>query len=113
MNKYLIYLILFLSIGQLCHSQEDNGVVALALPVRNSLKYNKYVINPTFSFVREQHKQITFTAKREWMSFENAPQTYLFRYSGRFSENSGVGIGLFQQNYGVLTTFGGVLNYAY
>src|SRR5690606_24161924 len=113
MNKYLLYMILFLSIAQLSHSQEENGVVALALPVRNSLKFNKYVINPTFSFVREQHKYITFTNKREWMSFENAPQTYLFSYSGRFNENSGIGVGLFQQNYGVMTTFGGVVNYAY
>ncbi|WP_100611460.1 PorP/SprF family type IX secretion system membrane protein [Confluentibacter lentus] len=112
MVKYIIYMILLLSIMQQSHSQED-GVVALALPVRNSLKFNKYVINPTFSFVREQNKHVTFTNKREWMQFENAPQTYLFSYSGRFSENSGIGVGLFQQNYGVLTTFGGVFNYAY
>jgi type IX secretion system PorP/SprF family membrane protein len=113
MNKYLLYMIVCLSIGQLSYSQEDNGVVGLALPVRNSLKFNKYAINPAFSFVREQHTHITFTAKREWVQFENAPQTYLFSYSGRFSENSGVGLGLFQQNYGVMTTFGGVFNYAY
>ncbi|WP_238987235.1 PorP/SprF family type IX secretion system membrane protein [Confluentibacter flavum] len=105
-------MILFLSIVQQSNSQED-GVVALALPFRNSLKFNKYVINPTFSFVREQNKYITFTNKREWMQFDNAPQTYLFSYSGRLNENSGVGVGLFQQNYGVLTTFGGVFNYAY
>ena len=34
-------------------------------------------------------------------------------FSGRFSEHSGLGIGLFQQNYGVLTTFGGIVNFAY
>src|SRR5690606_7546921 len=113
MNKYLLYMILFFSIVQLSHSQEENGVAALALPVRNSLKFNKYALNPTFSFVREQHKHITFTGKREWMQFDDAPQTFLFSYSGRFSENSGLGLGLFQQNMGVLTTFGGVINYAY
>src|SRR5690606_33839085 len=112
MVKYILYMILFLGIVQQSHSQED-GVVALALPVRNSLKFNKYAINPTFSFVREQHKYITFTNKREWVQFDDAPQTYLFSFSGRFKENSGVGIGLFQQNYGVLTTFGGIVNYAY
>ena len=101
----------FISIQQF-HSQED-GVVALSLPVRNSLKFNKYAINPTFSFVREQNKYISFSNKREWVQFDDAPQTYLFSYSGRFKENIGVGIGLFQQNYGVLTTFGGLLNFAY
>ncbi len=94
------------------YSQED-GVVAFAIPVRNSLKFNKYIINPTFSFVREQNKYMSFTNKREWVGFENAPQTYLFSYSGRFRENVGASVGLFQQNYGVLTTFGGVLNFAY
>ncbi len=95
------------------HSQESNGIVALALPVRNSLKFNRYAINPTFSFVREQNKYISFTNKRQWAQFSDAPQSYLFSYSGRFSENIGAGVGLFQQNFGVLTTFGGILNFAY
>jgi type IX secretion system PorP/SprF family membrane protein len=95
------------------YSQEDNGVVSLSLPVRNSLTFNRYAINPTFSFVREQTKYISVFNKREWVGFENAPLTYLVSYSGRFGENIGAGIGVFQQNYGVLTTFGGTLNFAY
>jgi len=106
-----LHIVLFLLITPFLYSQED-GVVAFELPVRNSLKFNKYVINPAFSFVREQNKYISFTNKRQWVQFENAPQAYLFSYSGRFRENTGVGIGLFQQNYGVLTTFGGVINFA-
>ncbi len=94
------------------HTQED-GVVSFVLPVRNTLKFNKYIINPTFSFVREQNRYISFNNKRQWVQFEDAPQTFLFGYSGRFRENMGIGIGLFQQTYGVLTTFGGVLNFAY
>jgi type IX secretion system PorP/SprF family membrane protein len=97
---------------QLSFSQED-GVASLAIPVRNSLRFNRFNLNPTFSFVREQNKYISFTNKREWVQFEDAPMTYLASYSGRFSENIGVGVGLFQQNYGVLTSFGGVLNFAY
>ncbi|GAA4809167.1 PorP/SprF family type IX secretion system membrane protein [Litoribaculum gwangyangense] len=112
MQKQLLYIVLFFITIQQFHAQED-GVVALNLPVRNSLKFNRYAINPTFSFVREQNKYITFTNKREWVQFDNAPQTYLFSYSGRFRENIGIGIGLFQQNYGVLTTFGGTGNFAY
>jgi len=112
MKKQLLHMVLFFCFIQQFYSQE-NGVVALNLPVRNSLKFNRYVINPTFSFVREQNKYVSFSNKREWVQFNDAPQTYLFSYSGRFSENTGVGIGLFQQNYGVLTTFGGLLNFAY
>ena len=112
MIKQLCYIVIGFCFVQMLHSQED-GVVAFSLPVRNSVKFNRYAINPTFSFVREQNKYLSFTNKREWVQFDNAPQTYLFSYAGRFGENTGAGIGLFQQNYGVLTTFGGVLNYAY
>jgi len=112
MKKYLLHIVMLFCLAQIIYSQED-GVVAFSLPVRNSLKFNKYAINPTFSFVREQNKYISFTNKREWVQFDNAPQTYLFSYSGRFSENIGAGLGLFQQDYGVLTTFGGVANFAY
>lgn len=114
MKKALKHIVLFLFFSQLLHAQEDNnGVVAFDLPVRNSLKFNRYALNPTFSFVREQNRYLSFTNKREWVQFDNAPQTYLFSYSGRFRENMGIGIGVFQQNYGVLTTFGGVANFAY
>lgn len=113
MNKYLLYMFLVLCTIQQFHSQESNGVVALALPVRNSLKFNRYAINPTFSFVREQNKYISFTNKKQWAQFNDAPNSYLFSYAGRFSENIGAGVGLFQQDFGVLTTFGGMLNFAY
>ncbi|MDO5980749.1 type IX secretion system membrane protein PorP/SprF [Flavivirga spongiicola] len=114
MKKYLLHIVIFLCFLQQFHTQEkEDGVVSFALPVRNSLKFNRYIINPTFSFVREQNKYISFNNKRQWVQFEDAPQTYLFGYSGRFREDIGVGVGLFQQSYGVLTTFGGVLNFAY
>uniref|UniRef100_UPI002632AB38 PorP/SprF family type IX secretion system membrane protein n=1 Tax=uncultured Algibacter sp. TaxID=298659 RepID=UPI002632AB38 len=112
MKTYLLHIVLFFCITQQLYSQE-NGVVAFNMPARNSLKFNRQFINPTFSFVREQNKYISFNNKREWVQFDDAPQTYLFGYSGRFRENVGAGISLFQQDYGVLTTFGGVVNFAY
>ncbi|MFK2820066.1 PorP/SprF family type IX secretion system membrane protein, partial [Flavobacteriaceae sp. LMIT009] len=113
MKTQLLVLILCMCSTHFFFAQEDNGVVALQLPVRNSLTFNRFVINPTFSFVREQNKYISLYNKREWVQFDDAPLTYLTSYSGRFAENIGAGIGLFQQNYGVLTTFGGVVNFAY
>ncbi|AUP81345.1 PorP/SprF family type IX secretion system membrane protein [Flavivirga eckloniae] len=113
MRKYLLHIVLFFCFTQIFHAQEEGGVVSFVLPVRNSLKFNRYAINPTFSFVREQNKYISINNKRQWAQFDDAPQTLLFGYSGRFRENIGVGVGVFQQNYGVLTTFGGILNFAY
>ncbi|MDD5148924.1 MAG: PorP/SprF family type IX secretion system membrane protein [Flavobacterium sp.] len=112
MNRNFIVILFFFCAVQMLYSQED-GVVAFALPVRNSLKFNKFIINPTFSFVKEQSPMLSFYNKRQWAQFDNAPQTFLFSYSGRFRESEGVALGLFQQNYGVLTTFGAVANFAH
>ena len=112
MKQYFIVIFLLLFVNQIMYSQED-GVVSFTLPIRNSLKFNRYLINPTFSFVREQNPYISLYNKRQWTQFENAPQTYLFSYSGRFRENQAVAFGVFQQNYGILTTFGAVANYAH
>ena len=113
MKKYLLTILIVVCFAQMVFPQEDDGVVALDIPVRNSLVFNRYAINPTFSFVRQQNKYISINNKREWVQFENAPETFLASYAGRFAENIGGGIALFQQNYGVLTTFGGLLNFAY
>ncbi|WP_299247930.1 PorP/SprF family type IX secretion system membrane protein [uncultured Lacinutrix sp.] len=113
MKKQLLVLVLCFCSIQMFYSQENDGVVAFNLPIRNSITFNRFNINPTFSFVREQNKYISVSNKREWVQFDDAPTTYLASYSGRFGENIGAGVGVFQQNYGVLTTFGGVLNFAY
>jgi len=113
MKKQLLAIFTLFCALQISFSQEDDGVVALDLPIRNSLVFNRYTINPTFSFVREQHKYISISNKKEWAQFDNAPETYLASYSGRFKENIGAGIAFFQQDYGVLTTYGGLLNFAY
>ncbi|MCB4800035.1 PorP/SprF family type IX secretion system membrane protein, partial [Neotamlana laminarinivorans] len=113
MKKLMPYMFFTIFFVQHIVAQNEDGVVAFQLPVRNGLRFNKFNINPTFSFVREQNKYISITNKREWVGFTDAPQTYLFSYNGRFKENIGAGVSLFQQNYGVMTTFGGVLNMAY
>ncbi|WP_339753363.1 PorP/SprF family type IX secretion system membrane protein, partial [uncultured Winogradskyella sp.] len=113
MKKYLLTILIIFCFVQMVFPQEDDGVVSLDLPIRNSLVFNRYAINPTFSFVREQNKYFNISNKKEWTQFENAPETYIASFSGRFSENVGAGLAVFQQNYGVLTTFGGLLNFAY
>ena len=90
MRIKLLILILCMCTIQGFHAQEENdGVVALALPVRNSLTFNRFALNPTFTFVREQHKYINLSNKREWTQFEDAPLTYFGGYTGRFAENIG------------------------
>ncbi|MBF7092849.1 PorP/SprF family type IX secretion system membrane protein [Flavobacterium sp. ALJ2] len=116
MKKILLFIIFLYGSTQVLYSQDNikgDGVVPFSIPIRNSLKFNRYIINPAFSFVREQNTYASFYNKRQWVQFDNAPQTYLFSYSGRFRENQGIGVGLFQQNYGLITTFGIVGNFAH
>jgi type IX secretion system PorP/SprF family membrane protein len=113
MKKTLLFIVFFYVTFQALYSQDKTDVVgSFSLPVRNSLKFNRFLINPTFSFVKEQSTYLSFYNKRQWVQFDDAPQTYLFGYSGRFAENGGMAVGLFQQNYGVLTTFGAITNFA-
>ena len=113
MKTHLFILFILTLTIEVAFSQQDDGVVSFDLPIRNSLVFNRYNINPTFTFVREQNKYISFNNKRQWVQFDNAPEMFLGSYSGRFAENIGAGVAAFQQNYGVLTTFGGLLNFAY
>ncbi|QLC66336.1 PorP/SprF family type IX secretion system membrane protein [Flavobacterium sp. LPB0248] len=116
MKKTLLLLIfLFVTIYSVYsqNNAEHDGIVSFYMPTRNSLKFNRYTINPTFSFVREQNSYLSFYSKRQWVQFDNAPQTYLFSYAGRFRENEGIGLGLFQQNYGLMTSFGIIGNFAH
>ncbi len=112
MKYFLVVVIFCYSCFQPLFSQSESSV-SLDLPVRNSLKFNKFIVNSTFSFVKEQAAYINVYNKRQWITFENAPQTYWVGYSGRFSSNDAIGLGLFQQNYGVLTTFGAIGNFSH
>ncbi|WP_278020022.1 PorP/SprF family type IX secretion system membrane protein [Flavobacterium ginsengisoli] len=115
MKKLLLFITLFYGLSNVLYSQSasEDGVVSFSLPIRNSLKFNRYIINPTFSFVRESNPYVSFYNKRQWVQFENNPQTYFATYSGRFRENEAFAVGLFQQNYGLMTVFGGIANFAH
>ena len=116
MKKILLFIAFFYGMHHELYAQAvpaEDGVVSFSLPIRTSLKYNRFVVNPTFSFVREQSTIASIFSKRQWVQFDNAPTTYFASYSGRFLENEGVGLGVFKQNYGVLTTFGALANFAH
>lgn len=78
MKKLLLFITLFYGLSNVLYSQEasEDGVVSFSLPIRNSLKFNRYLINPTFSFVRESNPYASFYNKRQWVQFDNAPQTF-------------------------------------
>jgi len=112
-KKIVAHIILIICCTALSQAQESTGAIALDLPARNSLMFNKYILSPALSYAREDYRHITINNKREFFQIEDAPETYLASFSGRFSEKIGGGVGLFQRNFGVFTTFGGIVNFAY
>ncbi|MGJ5640678.1 PorP/SprF family type IX secretion system membrane protein [Formosa sp. S-31] len=107
----LFFIVQLAAVHSVC--AQDGPVLSLDVPAHNNLKFNRFLQNPTFSYVREDHTNIALYHRNQWISFNDSPKTYLVSYSGKFSDHTGLGIGLYQQNLGVITSFGALANYAY
>jgi len=112
-KNFSLHIIILLLFSQLSLAQDETSTIALELPVRNSLMFNRHLLSPTFSFVREDNRFITINNKREFAQLEDSQQTYQASFSGKFSEKIGAGLSIFQRNFGLFTTFGGIANFAY
>lgn len=111
-NYYSLFIIVLLTVFTQVNAQ-DAPVLTYNIPAQNNLKYNRFLQNPTFSFVREDNTYITMYHRNQWIQYDDSPKAYLLAYSGRFTDRAGLGFGIYQQNIGVITSFGGIANYSY
>lgn len=107
----LLYILLLALTG--LHGQEEDPFVPYNIPSQNLLKFNRFMINPTFSTVREDKSYINLFHRNQSVSFDDNNQVYFLSYSGRVSDRSGVGLSLFTNREGVFNNFGVHANYAY
>ncbi len=115
-KRILFIAICIISFNSIIGQEEaatSNGVLPSDIPLHNSIKYNRFLFNPTFSFVRENKNSINAYNRNPRSSFSDNSQTYFMNYSAKFQEKMGAGIGLFQQNVGIFRYFGATLNYGY
>ena len=112
MKKWILNIVLLLLMFETIQAQ-DGPVLTFNVPTQNMLQFNRYLINPAFSVVKENDMHLTLYHRNQWIEFNDSPELYMLTYSGRVGERSGAGIGLYQQNLGIITSFGGVANYAY
>jgi len=112
MKKWILNIVLLLLMFETIQAQ-DGPVLTFNVPTQNMLQFNRYLINPAFSVVKENASHLTLYHRNQWIEFNDSPELYMLTYSGRVGERSGAGIGLYQQNLGIITSFGGVANYAY
>lgn len=98
LNKRLLYLMVFVLAGfQGIFAQEDSPFVAYDVPAQNLLKYNRFLINPTFSTVREDKSYVNLLHRNQSVQFDDNNQNYFLSYSGRVSDRTGLGLSLYTQ----------------
>jgi len=113
MMKNYVFAILFSLVLFADLQAQDGPVLTFTIPTQNNLLLNRFLINPTFSAVKESDSFITLYHRNQWIQFDDSPELYMLSYSGKYGERAGVGIGIYQQNLGIITSFGGIGNYAY
>ena len=114
MRKYSpLFILLFLLSFGTTNAQEETPFIAYDVPAQNLLKFNRFLLNPTFSTVREDKSYVNLFHRNQSVSFNDNNQTYFLSYSGRIGDRSGVGLSLYTQREGLIDNFGLLANYAY
>ncbi len=94
-------------------AQEDDPILPYRVAPQNLLKFNRFLINPTFSTVREENSYVNLLHRNQSVQFQDNDQTYFLSYSGRIGDRSGLGLSLYNQSVGPIFNIGVLANYAY
>ncbi|MEX0291601.1 MAG: PorP/SprF family type IX secretion system membrane protein [Flavobacteriaceae bacterium] len=113
MKQRLLYILLFFAALTTVSAQEDSPFITYDVPSQNLLKYNRFLINPTFSTVREDKSYFNLLHRNQSVAFDDNNQSYFLSYSGRISDHTGLGLSLYTQREGILSNYGVLANYAY
>lgn len=94
-------------------AQEDDPILLYSPAPQNLLKFNRFLINPTFSTVREDKSYVNLLHRNQSVQFQDNDQTYFLSYSGRVGDRSGLGLSAYTQKLGPISNIGILANYAY
>nr|WP_299069314.1 type IX secretion system membrane protein PorP/SprF [uncultured Allomuricauda sp.] len=94
-------------------AQESNPYVSYDVPFQNLLKFNRFLINPTFSAVREDKSYVNLFHRSQGADFNDNNQNYFLSYSGRINDRIGLGVSLYNQQEGVISNLGVMANYSH
>lgn len=112
-SRLLILLALLGVLSFSGYAQEDSPFIVYDVPSQNLLKFNRFLINPTFSTAREDKSYINLLHRNQSVSFDDNNQSYFLSYSGRIGDRSGAGLSIYTQRAGTLSNYGVLANYAY
>ncbi len=97
---------------QTTYSQEVNPAPSSSNSYHNQLFFNRFLINPTFSLVRENKSYLNILNRNQYATFEDNYQNYYVGFSNKLNDHTAVGIGVYSQWSGVIQQFGFNANYA-
>ena len=97
---------------QYSHGQEANPNISSKSTYHNQMFFNRYLINPTFSLVRENKSYLNILHRNQYATFEDNSQNYFLGFSNKINDHTALGIGLYSQWSGVIQEFGFNANYA-
>lgn len=112
-NRLLVIFLTALLASTKISAQEENPVLTYEVPSQNLLRFNRFLINPTFSTVREDKSYINLLHRNQSVQFDDNLQNYFLSYSGRISDHTGLGLSLYSQRVGPVDNVGVLANYAY
>ncbi len=108
-----LYLILALVLGSISvQAQEAKTEVATSGAYHNQLFFNRFLINPTFSLIRENKSYLNILHRNQYAMFDDNSQNYFLGFSNKLNDHTAVGIGVYSQSSGVIQEFGFNANYA-
>ncbi len=97
---------------QATYGQEAISDLSTNTAYHNQLFFNRFLINPTFSLVRENKSYLNILHRNQYAAFEDNNQNYYLGFSNKFNEHTALGIGVYSQRIGVIQEFGFNANYA-
>lgn len=93
-------------------AQEQAPNLGTKSTYQNQLFFNRYLINPTFSLVRENKSYINILHRNQYATFEDNDQNYFLGFSNKLNDRTALGISVYSQWIGVVQEFGFNANYA-
>ncbi|KKM87169.1 hypothetical protein LCGC14_1271670 [marine sediment metagenome] len=98
--------------SSLAQEQAQAPTLGTKSTYHNQLFFNRFLINPTFSLVRENKSYITLLHRNQYATFEDNDQNYFLGFSNRINESTALGASVYSQWSGVVQEFGFNANYA-
>lgn len=93
-------------------SQETNSNFNSSTSYHNQLVYNRFLVHPAFSLVRENKSYVNILHQNQYATFNDNNQNYFLGFGNKLNDNTAMGLGAYSHRAGVVQEFGINANYA-